>query len=84
MGIVPADKIAELDRGPGAERFVAGGVGPIEVYAVLQVDEPGKDQLRQGLLAMRWLRHDAEENAVGLEDMAAVNQIQPMIQLPLD
>ena len=84
MGIVPADEIAELDRGPGAEGFVAGGVGPIEVYAVLQVDEPRKDELRQGLLAVRWLFHDAEEDAIGLEDMAAVNQIQPVIQLLVD
>src|SRR4030095_110118 len=67
-----------------AERFVTGGVGPIEVYAVLQVDEPGKYELRQGLLAMRWLVHDAEEDAIGLEDMAAMNQIQPAIQLVVD
>src|SRR4026209_1851533 len=84
MGIVPADEITELDRGPSAERFVAGGVGPIEVYAVLQVDEPGKYELRQGLLAMRWLVHDAEEDAIGLEDMAAMNQIQPVIQFLVD
>ena len=75
MGIVPADEIAELDRGPGAEGFVAGGVGAVEVDAVLHVDEPGKDELRQGLLAMRRLLHDAEEDAIGLEHVAAMNQV---------
>ena len=84
MSVVPADKIAEFDRGAGAERLVAGGVGPVEIDAILQIDEPGEDQLRQRRLAMRGLLHDPEEHAIGFQHMAPMHQIEPMVELFVD
>src|SRR5206468_167915 len=42
VGAVPADGVADLDRGARAIALVAGGVRAVVPHTVLHVDEPGE------------------------------------------
>ena len=80
VGVVPADHIADLDHRARAIGLVSGRVGAVVEHAVLDIDHAGKDELRQHLLAMLGLLHQAEEGAVGVDDLAALDQGQPIVE----
>ena len=67
-------------------RLVAGGVRAVEEHAILDVDQPGEDQLRQHLSAdltrgvgIR-VGHQSQKHAVRLDDVAALDQRLPPVQ----
>ncbi len=80
MRVVPADRIADLDHRAGAVGLVPGRIGAVVEHAVLDIDQPGEHQLRQDLLAVLLFLHQPEKNAVGVDDLAALDQGQPMVE----
>ncbi len=84
VGVVPADGVAQLDGGAGAVRLVAGGVGAVVEHPVLHVDEPGEGELGEELAAALALLEEAEEHAIGLDDLALLDQGQPVVEPVLE
>ena len=80
MGIVPTDRIADLDHRARPVGLVPGRVGPVVEHAVLDIDHAGEDQLGQHLLAVLRLLHQAEKGAVGVDHLAALDQGQPVVE----
>ncbi len=80
VGVVPADRVADLDDRARAVSLVSGRVGAVVQHAVLNIDHAGKDQLRQHFLAVLRILHQAEERAVGLDHLAALDQGQPIVE----
>ena len=54
------------------------------LWPVLHVDEPGEGQVREQLGPALTLREQSEENAVRLEDVAALHQRQPVVEALLE
>ena len=83
--VLPAHHARELDGGAGSVRLVAGGVGAVVEHPVLHVDEPREDEMGKELRASSLVTHDlvpqAEEDAVRVDDLAALDEGQPGIQL---
>ena len=83
--VLPAHHARELDGGARPVRLVAGRVGAVVEHPVLHVDEPGEDEVGKKLRASSLVTHDlvpqAEEDAVRVDDLAALDEGQPGIQL---
>ncbi len=83
--MLPADHASELHRGAGPERLVARRVGAVVQHPILHVDEPGEDELGQKLVpegaVLLGLFPQPEEDAVGVHDLAALDERQPGVEL---
>ena len=84
VGGVPADGVAQLDGGAGAVRLVAGGVGAIVEHPVLHIDEPGEGELGEELAPPLALLEEAEEHAIGLDDLALLDEREPVVEPVLE
>jgi len=59
---------------------VPSRVGAVVEAAVLHIDEPGEDQLGQDLLAVLALLHQTEEDAIGVDHLAAMDEGEPVLE----
>ena len=84
MRVVPADRVAELDRRARAVRLVTGRVGAVVQHAVLDVDEPGEGQVGEHRLAVGGILHETEEHAIGVQHLTALHEREPVVQALAD
>ena len=80
MRVVPAQRVADFDRGAGAIGLVAGRVGAVVQQPVLHIHQAGEAHLGQDLLAFGGVLHQPEEQAVGVDDLAAMHLGHPVVQ----
>ncbi len=82
--VLPAHRAGHLHGGAGAVGLVAGGVGAVVQHAVLHVDEAREDELGEQRGALRLVVHrllpQAEEDAIGVDDLAALHERQPRVE----
>ena len=82
--VVPADGLAKLDGCAGAMRLVPRRVRAVVEHPVLHVDQSREHELREQLSPPRLLLEETQEDAVGLQHLAALDQRQPVIQAFLE
>ena len=80
MRVFPADRPAQLDRGPRAERLMSSCVGAVPEHPILHVDQAGEDQLREQLRAALAVLPQTEEERVFVVHLSALHQRQPLVQ----
>ena len=77
---VPAERLAQLDRGARAERLVACRVRAVVQHSILHVDEPREREVSQHAPAVRHVLHQPQEHSIGRQHVAALHERQPVVQ----